>query len=193
MANKITYGIQNCYYAPVTETLNAQTGEWTVTYGTPVAMKGARSISLTAQNETVDFSADNNPNYFTQSFFNGYEGNLTMAIIGDDFRGACLNDYVDSNDGIGQITTAKPHPFALLFQFEGDQEEVRHVLYRCIAGQPDIASNTRETTIEPNEEVIPLTCGGALNNNLVKWKVLPTNQPYGTWFNSVFVPSTDQQ
>lgn len=190
MANKITYGIKNCYYAPITETLNAQTGTWTVTYGTPVAMLGARSISLTAQNENVEFSADNNPKYFVQNLFNGYEGNLTMAIIGDDFRMACLGEVQDTNDLVGQTIDDKPKPFALMFQFEGDENEVRHVLYRCIAGQTDISSNTRETTIEPNEESISLTCGGAVDTGFVKWKCSKANATqYNTWFSAVYVPT----
>lgn len=189
MANKITYGIKNVYFAPVTETLDAQTGEWTVTYGTPVALKGARSIALTARNEAVQFSADNNPDYFAQNIFNGYEGDLTMAIIPDSFRTACLGERTDTNGLVGQSLDDKPGPFALMFQFEGDDKEVRHVLYRCVAGQTDVNSTTRETTIEPNEEAISLTCGGSMDAGLVKWKAQNGTTPYDTWFSSVYVPT----
>jgi len=190
MANKITYGIKNVYYAIATETLDAQTGEWTVTYATPVAMLGARAISLTASNETVDFSADNNPKYFTQNIFSGYEGSLTMAIIGDDFRVDCLGEQTDNNGLVGQSLNDKPKPFALMFQFEGDAEETRHVLYRCIAGQPDVSSNTREETIEPNEEAIPLTVGGSVDTELVKWKCKKSDTTqYNAWFSNVYVPT----
>lgn len=188
MANKITYGIKNVYYVPVTETLGSG-GTWTVAYGTPVAMLGARAISLTASNENVDFSADNNPKYFTQNIFSGYEGTLTMAIIGDDFRKDCLGEKEDDNGLVGQTLADKPSPFALLFQFEGDAEETRHVLYRCIAGQPDVSSSTREETIEPNEEQIPLTVGASVDKEIVKWKCKKGDTPYSTWFTTVYVPT----
>ena len=38
MANKVKYGLSNCYYAVLDET--------TGTYGTPVAMPGAVNLSL---------------------------------------------------------------------------------------------------------------------------------------------------
>lgn len=189
MANKITYGIKNVYYAKATETLSTA-GTWSVTYGAPKAMLGARAISLTAQNDTVDFSADNNPKYFTQNLFNGYEGDLTMAIIGDDFRKDCLGEKQDTNGLVGQSINDKPNPFALLFQFEGDESETRHVLYRCIAGQTDVSSKTREETIDPNEEAISLNCGGAVDTGFVKWKCPKTvTTQYNSWFSTVYVPT----
>ena len=188
MANKITYGIKNVYYAPVTEALSGST--WTVTYGTPVAMLGARAISLSAQNENVQFSADNNPNYFTQNIFSGYEGDITMAIVGDDFRKACLGEVQDDNGLVGQSIDDKPKPFALLFQFEGDDEEIRHVLYRCIAGQTDVSSKTKETTIDPNEETISINCAGSLDKGFVKWKCKKSNTTqYNGWYTNVYVPT----
>ena len=41
--NKVKFGIKNCYYSVITEDDNGQ-----VTYGTPVAFKGAVSLSLDA-------------------------------------------------------------------------------------------------------------------------------------------------
>jgi hypothetical protein len=41
MANKVKFGFKNCYYATITEGAGGA-----ITYGTPVALKGAVSMSL---------------------------------------------------------------------------------------------------------------------------------------------------
>lgn len=49
MANKVKYGISNVHYAPVTSS----------GFGTPVALEGAVSLSLSAEGERSVFYADN--------------------------------------------------------------------------------------------------------------------------------------
>lgn len=188
MPNKINYGITNVYYSVVTETLT--NGVYTETYGTPKRLIGARAISLSAQNDKVQFPADNNADYFTQQIFSGYDGTLTMAILDDDFRKDVYGEQEDSNNLVGESINDQPKAFALLFQFEGDANAVRHVLYRCTAGKADIASTTKGTTIEPNEIAIPVTAGGRLSDGLVKWKCgADTATQYNAWFTSVYVPT----
>ena len=189
MRNKIHYGITNVFYRVCTETLGTN-GQYTETYATPVRLLGARSISMPAQNENVNFPADNDPNYWRQNVFSGYEGTLTLATLEDDFRKAVLGEKQDTNSLVGESLNDKPVPFALIFQFEGDDKATRHVLYRCIAGKPDIDSETRDTTITPNEISIPITAGGRLSDGLVKWKALATaTTAYNGWNNAVYVPT----
>ena len=77
MANKVKYGIQDLYYAKATDD-----GNGVLTYATPVALKGAVSISLDASGDTNTFYADNIA-YFTTSANNGYEGDLEVALLPD--------------------------------------------------------------------------------------------------------------
>lgn len=184
MANKIEYGIQDVYYSIVTETLTG--GVWTETYATPVRMLGARAISLTANSENTNFPADNNAKYFTQYTSSGYDGTLTMAILDDTFREEVLGETKDTNNNMVTSIEDVPKVFALLFQFEGDDKNVRHVMYRCTAGQPDIASTTKDTTIEPNEIAIPISCAGRLSDGKVKARVNEGNTGYSTFFTTVY-------
>lgn len=184
MANKVTYGLTNVYYSVVTETLT--NGVWTETYATPVRMLGARSISLSANSENTNFPADNNAKYFTQYTSSGYEGTLTMAILNDTFRHDVLGETIDANSNVVESIKDTPKTFALLFQFEGDDMNVRHVMYRCTAGQPDITSETKDTTIEPNEIAIPISAGGRLSDGKVKARVGEGNTGYSNFFTTVY-------
>ena len=190
MANKIFYGITNVYYAVVTETLGTS-GQYTETYRTPVRLIGARAISLPAQNENVNFPADNNAGYWRQSINNGYEGTLTLATLDDTFRAAVLGENKNSTDNtLIENLNDTPVPFALIFQFEGDDKATRHVLYRCFAGKPEIASQTRDTKISPGEIAIPITAGGRLSDGKLKAKAEEGTSKYNNWNSAVYVPQS---
>ena len=189
MAAKIHYGICHVYYSVLTETLGTN-GQYTESYGSPKQLIGARSISLSPTQENVNFAADNNANYFTQNIFSGYEGTLVLATLDDNFRKDVYGEKADTNNLVGESINDTPKKFALLFQFETDDKAVRHVMYRCSAGKYEIASTTKDQTIEPGEISIPITVGSRLSDGLVKWKCdgNVTTQ-YNAWFSSVYVPT----
>lgn len=187
---KIHYGITNVYYAKLTETLSTTNGQYSETYATPKRLIGARSISLPANEESVNFAADNNAEYFSQRIFSGYEGTLVLATLSDDFRKDIYGERTDTNGLVGESLTDQPSKFALIFQFETDDKAVRHVLYRCSAGKYEISSETKDTTISPGEISIPITAGGRLSDGLVKWKATADNTTqYNGWNSSVYVPT----
>ncbi len=189
MANKVHYGITNVYYAVLTETLGTN-GQYTETYATPKRLIGARSISLSPTQENVNFAADNDANYFTQNIFSGYEGNLVLATLDDDFRKDVYGEKADTNQLVGENINDTPKKFALIFQFEGDENATRHVLYRCSAGKHEIASTTKDTTISPNEISVPITVGSRLSDGLVKWKcTADKTTQYNAWNTAVYVPT----
>lgn len=188
--NKVHYGICNVYYAKLTETLSTTNGQYSESYATPKALIGARSISLSPTQENVNFAADNNANYFTQNIFSGYEGTLVLATLNDDFRKDIYGERTDTNTLVGESISDKPARFALIFQFEGDDKATRHVLYRCSAGKYEIASTTKDQTIEPGEISIPITVGSRLSDGLVKWKCeADKTTQYNGWNSSVYVPT----
>ena len=188
--NKIKYGIKNVYYAKATI---SSTG--TATYATPVALPGAVSISLDAQGDTSKFYADNIV-YFTTVANNGYEGDLELAKVPDTFLTDCLGFVRDASGVLVEDAGANPAHFALMFQFEGDVNAKRTVLYNCVASRPQIAGSTKEESIEPETESINITAttiyNAVLNKDLVKASCTETSASaaYNGWLSAVYQTTT---
>ena len=149
--NKIKFGLKNVYYAIATIAADGS-----ATYGTPVKFPGAVSLSLDPQGENTPFYADNIV-YYVGSSNTGYEGDLEMARIVDSFREDVLGETADTKNVLVERVDAPVVHFALLFQFEGDQKAVRHVLYTCTATRPTIGSATKEDTVAPETETVTIT------------------------------------
>lgn len=187
MANKVKYGLSNCYYAVLNETDG--------TYGTPVAMPGAVNLSLDQEGETNTFRADN-MDYYVSVSNNGYSGDLELALIPDSFLTDVMGEVVGTNGLQYEIADAKPKAFALLFQFEGDEHATRHVLYNVKATRPTLASQTTEASIEPVTETISMTAIakeftiGGNTVKVTKAKCKPEDTAYATFFTAVQTPAT---
>lgn len=179
--NKVKYGLSKCYYAIFNETEG--------TYETPVALPGAVNLSVEQQGETSSFRADN-IDYWTSVSNNGYEGDLELALIPDDFLTSVMGEMTDSSTGLQyELADAKPKAFALLFQFEGDDHATRHVLYNCKASRPSVGSQTTpEGAIEPQTETISLKASARPTDNIVKGKAKEGDTCYATFFTTVAVP-----
>ena len=188
MANKVKYGLKNVYYAKATVDADNK-----ATYTTPVAIKGAVNLSLDAQGDTTKFRADN-MNYWIGQSNNGYEGDLEVALIPDSFKTDILGYKVDGDGALYEVKDAPTEYFALLFQFEGDENATKHVLYKCSATRPQIAGATTEETIEPQTETLNITADAitvaAVNEDVVKASVKYGDAAYANWFSAVHQPTS---
>ena len=187
MANKVKYGLKNVYYAKATIDANNQ-----ATYSTPVQWPGAVSLSLDAEGDTTKFRADNIDYWIGQSN-NGYSGDFESALIPDSFRKDILGEVEDANGILVEDSDAKTAYFALLFQFEGDDKNTRHVMYKCSATRASVSGETTDTEITPQTETLTITAtaihNASLNKNLVKAKCPETNNAYANWFSAVYQAS----
>ena len=187
--NKVKFGLKNCYYALLTESSSG-----TVTYGTPVQLKGAVSLSLAAEGDHSRFYADDNV-YYTIFDNSGYTGTLELALIPDDFREDILGDVIDSKSVLVEKSGVTPERFALLFEFTGDQNQVRHVFYNCTASRPDVASTTKGETTEVQTETINLDAGPIAftsgGDYYVKAKTTADvdSTTYSSWYTTVYTPT----
>ena len=182
--NKVKYGLKNVHYAILTV---AEDG--TASYATPVAIPGAVNLTMDAQGETNTFYADNMA-YFVVAGNDGYSGTLEVALVPDSFRQDVLNETLDQTSQVlTENVDDKTNSFALLFEFDGDQKAIRHVLYNCTCGRPSVTGSTTTNTKTPTTETMNLT-GAPLANGNVKAKTTadtPAAQ-YNSWYSSVWQP-----
>ena len=187
--NKVKYGLKNVHYAVAT--IDEATN--TATYGTPVAWPGGVSLSLDAEGDVTKFRADNIDYYVGQSN-NGYSGSLESALVPDSFKKDVLGETEDANGVWVEDSGAKTVHFALMFQFEGDQNAVRHVMYNCTASRPSVSGDTTDTNIEPQTETVDITASqihnSSLDKDLVKARVKQDEAQYSSWFDGVYQPSS---
>lgn len=193
MANKIKYNLKNVHAAKLTK--ENVDGATTYKYGTPKAIPGAVSISLDAEGGTNPFYADGIV-YFRSYSNNGYSGDLEIALIPEWFRTEILKEQLDDNGIlVERADMAETEKFALLFEFDGDVNGIRHVMYNCAATRPSIKSETKEESIEPVTETLSLTADPR-EDGLVKSRTGDTTDAatYSNWYKSVYVPViTDQE
>lgn len=160
-ANKVKYGLKNVHYALVTETVATDgTGAITSSYGSLKALAGAVSLSMSSSASRSVFRADNE-DYFVSYGQGGYEGTLEVARVNEDFLKDVLALKEDTDKILVEDSDAfkTVNYFALVFEFDGDQRETKHCLYKCSASRPDIASQTTGEggSTDPQTESLSIT------------------------------------
>ena len=181
--NKVKYGLKNVHYAVITETNGV------VNYATPKKIPGAVSLTLDAQSAPTRFFADD-VSYFESETNQGYAGTLEMALLTDDFRKDVLGEEEDVNGVLIENKNAKPKPFALLFEFDGDQSATRHVLYNVYASRPNLSSTTKGETVDVQPETLSIRAVPAMDTGDVKAKVTADLAPYAGFFEDVYIKTT---
>lgn len=145
MGNKVKYNLKNVYAAKLTE--SSENGETSYSYDTPKAIPGAVSLSLDAEGDSSPFYADGIV-YFRSVANNGYSGDLEVALIPEWFRTEILQEALDSKGVLIEKSDNKENVyFALLFEFDGDANAIRHALRWCVA-KPDKRKSRKITSRE---------------------------------------------
>ena len=183
--NKVKFGLNKVHYAKIT----AWSDKDEPTFATPVRIPGAVSLSMDANGEASNFYADNGV-YYVINNNSGYEGDLEIALITTDFAIDILGETLDSKGVLVERNDAELAQFALLFEFEGDKNKIRHVLYCCSASRPATESSTTEEETEVKTETLSLKAT-ALPSGLVKSRTCESTDQttYDNWYNAVYMPT----
>ncbi|MDE5582671.1 MAG: phage tail protein [Ruminococcus sp.] len=182
--NKVKFGLNKVHYAKIT----SFDDEGIPTYATPVRISGAVSLSINANGEAENFYADNGV-YYVINNNSGYEGDLEIALVTLEFSTEILGEILDSKGVLVETNTAELQQFALLFEFDGDKNHIRHALYCCSASRPSTESSTTEGSKEIKTDTLSFT-STALTNGLVKARSCEQTDKtaYDSWFNKVYMP-----
>ena len=197
-ANKVKYGLKNVHYALVTETVattGSNAGQVETSYGTLKALAGAVSLSLSSSASKSVFRADNE-DYFVSYGEGGYEGDLEVARVNEDFLKDVLGLVEDTDKILVESAGSfkQTNYFALVFEFDGDQQATKHCLYKCSASRPNIASQTTGEggQIDPQTESMTITAVPRADAD--KYIHLQTQDSTSTavitaWYTAVPVPT----
>ena len=164
MANKIKYGLKNVHYAVITNNSGV------ITYATPVPIPGAVNLSLSPLGDKTEFYADDT-SYFVTNNNSGYEGDLEVALIPDSFKVDVMGETIDANGAQIENANAVPKDFALMFEFSGDANATRHVIYNVNAARPNLEGSTKNSSIEVKTETISITASPAVDTGDVKSEI----------------------
>lgn len=175
--NKVKFNIKNLHYAPMTEE---------GTYGTPVAIPGAVSISLEPQGEISSFYADG-IQYYTASTNGGYEGDVEVALIPDSFRKDILKEIEDTNKVLIENADEEPEKFALGMDIDGDSKTTKFWFYNCVVTRATVKSQTNEKTKTPITDTFTVSCTPGSDGSV---RAKTTNETpeevLGNWYKSVY-------
>ncbi len=180
--NKVVYGLKNVHIAFVTDD----------GYKTPVAIKGAVSLSLSPEGETTPFYADDTV-YFLSLANNGYSGDMEFALLTDEIKAEMLGWEIDSYGAIVETTSGQPKKFALLGEVTGDKKNRRFVYYDVQASRPDENAKTKEGGISIEGEKLPIKITPVILNGKETTKaVLELNaenaEKYNAFYENVYIP-----
>lgn len=195
-ANKVKYGLKNVHYALVTETVATDgTGAITSSYGSLKALAGAVSLSMSSSASKSVFRADNE-DYFVSYGHGGYEGTLEVARVNEDFLKDVLSLKEDTDKILVEDSDAfkTVNYFALVFEFDGDQRETKHCLYKCSASRPDIASQTTGEGGSTDPQTESLTITAVPRADADKYIHIQTQESTSTavsaaWYTAVPTPT----
>nr|DAP09453.1 MAG TPA: tail tube protein [Caudoviricetes sp.] len=186
--NKVRYGLSNVHVGTLT------IGEdGTPTFSVPKAYPGAVNLTLDAEGEQSVFYADNIA-YFVTSSNNGYTGELEMAYLYDWFETEYLGAIVSKEGMIVETSNLANTLAYMMFQFEGDKNATKYIIYNTTFGRPSLEGSTKEDTTEPNTTTIPFTSVPLVTEfgNIVRAKVPSTASNYDKFFTTAPTVPTEK-
>ena len=184
MADKVKFGIKNVHIFPITSYIST-----TPVYGTVIDVPGAVSLSMGAQGDINKFYADNIV-YYQTSANNGYEGDLTVALIPDAVYENVFGYTKDTNGVITEDASKEAKAFAMTFEEDGDTTGTKFVMYNCTATRPTRELNTIEDQKTPTTQALTVSAAPLKNGQVMAMTSATTPDAVKNgWHSNVYFSS----
>lgn len=180
--NKVKFGLSNVHIAKITEADGA------ITYGTPFAMPGAKSLTADPEGDTTKFYADNIV-YYVANSNQGYAGDLEIAMLVEEFFTEILGQQKDTNGALFESADDVNARFALMGEIDGDVRKRRFVYFDCTATRPGSEMNTIEESKEPQTDKVSISMSPRSTDKVIKAVIEPSEENkavYDTFFTKVY-------
>lgn len=176
--NKVKFNLKNVHIAPIKK----EDGE----YDEIFALPGAVNLSLEAQGDIEKFYADGIV-YFQSAANNGYEGDLEVALVTDEFRQKILGETKNEENVLIENVDAQFHDFAMGFQIDGDSHNTLFWYYNCTVSRPNTEASTIEESKTPQTETLSISCAPDKDGNIrAKTTDETAEEKVTAWFQSVY-------
>ena len=179
--NKVQFNLKNVHYAKLT----VENG--VASFGDPVAVPGAVTLTLDPQGSVEPFYADGIV-YYQSVANNGYSGDLEMARFPDQMLIDIWGFVLDTGDKVLiENADVEPGAFALLYQIDGDKNADFYCMYNCTGTRPGIGGTTNTESKTPQTRkstisAVPLTDGKVLARTTSD----TTEEVKTNWFKTVY-------
>lgn len=182
--NKVQFNLKNVHYA-----LQNDSEESAISWGTPVHVPGAVTLTLDPEGEITPFYADGIA-YYRSIANNGYSGDLEMAKYPDQMLQEVWGyELVETENVIVENANVEPKSFALLFQIDGDINNEFYCMYNAVGTRPGIGSTTNTDTKEPQTQSSSLTVSPLEDGRVMAKTTATTQEDVKTnWFKKVYEP-----
>ena len=189
--DKVLFGFRNVVYSVITETPSG------ISYGTPkvFADEGAGGVSVALSPVGDKFSkyADDIP-WFVKFNNQGYEGDLVMTKLTDDFKKDVMGMTEDENGALIENADAAFKNFALGFEVQGNENPKRTWYYYCSVARPNDEANTKEESMSTNDATLSITALPRPTDRKVKVSMTKSTDnaaAFNSFFSQVYEEETE--
>lgn len=156
--NKVKFGLKNVTVFPITDSVSE--GVATETYGSPISIPGAVSLSMDPDGDLVKEYADDTI-YWAGNASNDYSGTLEIERVPVAFETGLLGMTTDATTGeIQETESSQPKPFGLVFQVNGDKNKGRIYRFaRCYCRRIGVGANTKSDNLSFDHDTLELVGG----------------------------------
>lgn len=179
--NKIKFGLKNVTLFEATDD-----GK-TLTYGEPIKWPGASEITMEPVGEDYNGYFDDQL-YISVSNSQGKSGKLTMAYLQPEIETLITGATIDENGGILENNENQGAHVALAFEFSGDTNKVRHVLYNVSFSRPSDGSSARSDKLDAQTTELEFTAMPNPYTGDIKYKAPQGHPMYESWFTAPVKP-----